>query len=94
VAPMPQAQLDDALARLCESGLAFRRGTPPDAIYTFKHALVQDAAYDALLRMVFIMRMSLNLRVIGHWLNKLRYMASRVKATTPTAFVLLVPGRP
>jgi class 3 adenylate cyclase/tetratricopeptide (TPR) repeat protein len=50
VAPMPQAQLDDALARLCQSGLAFRRGTPPDAIYTFKHALVQDAAYDSLLK--------------------------------------------
>src|SRR5689334_1411050 len=50
VAPMPQAQLDDALARLCESGLAFRRGTPPDAVYTFKHALVQDAAYDSLLK--------------------------------------------
>jgi tetratricopeptide (TPR) repeat protein len=47
---MPQAQLDDALARLSESGLAFRRGTPPDAIYTFKHALVQDAAYDSLLK--------------------------------------------
>jgi class 3 adenylate cyclase/tetratricopeptide (TPR) repeat protein len=50
VAPLPQAQLDDALARLSESGLAFRRGTPPDAIYTFKHALVQDAAYDSLLK--------------------------------------------
>jgi tetratricopeptide (TPR) repeat protein len=50
VAPMPQAQLDDALARLTESGLAFRRGTPPDATYTFKHALVQDAAYDSLLK--------------------------------------------
>jgi class 3 adenylate cyclase/tetratricopeptide (TPR) repeat protein len=50
VAPMPQAHLDDALARLCESGLAFRRGTPPDAIYSFKHALVQDAAYDSLLK--------------------------------------------
>src|SRR5690349_19167383 len=50
VAPMPQAQLDEALARLCESGLTFRRGTPPDAIYTFKHALVQDAAYDSLLK--------------------------------------------
>ena len=48
VAPMPQAQLDDALAQLSTSGLAFRRGTPPDAIYTFKHALVQDAAYDTL----------------------------------------------
>ena len=50
VAPMPQAQLDDALAQLSESGLAFRRGTPPDAVYTFKHALVQDAAYDSLLK--------------------------------------------
>ncbi len=50
VAPMPQAQLDDALAQLSASGLAFRRGTPPDAIYSFKHALVQDAAYDSLLK--------------------------------------------
>ena len=50
VAPMPQAQLDDALVRLSELGLAFRRGTPPDAVYTFKHALVQDAAYDSLLK--------------------------------------------
>ena len=39
VAPMPQAQLDDALARLCESGLAFRRGTSPDATY-LKHPLI------------------------------------------------------
>ncbi|MFL5281940.1 MAG: AAA family ATPase [Rhodopila sp.] len=50
VAPMPQAQRDEALTWLCESGLAFRRGTPPDAVYSFKHALVQDAAYDSLLK--------------------------------------------
>jgi tetratricopeptide (TPR) repeat protein len=50
VAPMPAAQLDEALARLIESGLAFRRGTPPEATYSFKHALVQDAAYDSLLK--------------------------------------------
>src|SRR6202161_4978381 len=50
VAPMPKAQLDDALVQLCAAGLAFRRGTPPDAVYTFKHALVQDAAYDSLLK--------------------------------------------
>jgi hypothetical protein len=36
--------------QLTESALAFRLGTPPDAIYTFKHALVQDAAYDSLLK--------------------------------------------
>ena len=50
VAPLPQAQLDDALTQLSASGLAFRRGTPPTATYTFKHALVQDAAYNSLLK--------------------------------------------
>jgi class 3 adenylate cyclase/tetratricopeptide (TPR) repeat protein len=50
VAPMSQANLDNALGQLSASGLAFRRGTPPDATYTFKHALVQDAAYDSLLK--------------------------------------------
>ena len=50
VAPLTTTQLDDAFAQLTESGLAFRRGTPPDAVYTFKHALVQDAAYDSLLK--------------------------------------------
>jgi predicted ATPase len=30
--------------------LVFRRGVPPDATYTFKHALVQDAAYESLLK--------------------------------------------
>jgi tetratricopeptide (TPR) repeat protein len=50
VAPMSPTQLDSALAQLTDSGLAFRRGTPPEATYTFKHALVQDAAYDSLLK--------------------------------------------
>jgi class 3 adenylate cyclase/predicted ATPase len=50
VAPHPKPELDQALAQLTASGLAFQQGTPPDAVYTFKHALVQDAAYDSLLR--------------------------------------------
>ncbi|MGA2944319.1 MAG: AAA family ATPase [Xanthobacteraceae bacterium] len=50
VAAMPQQQLDQALARLVNAELIWRRGTPPDAEYTFKHALVQDAAYGTLLR--------------------------------------------
>jgi tetratricopeptide (TPR) repeat protein len=45
VAQMPQAQVDDALTQLVSAELIFQRGTPPDAEYTFKHALVQDAAY-------------------------------------------------
>jgi predicted ATPase len=50
VAQMPQPQLDDALAQLVGAELIYRRGTPPDAEYSFKHALVQDAAYSTLLR--------------------------------------------
>ena len=50
VAPMPQQQVDDSLSQLVSAELIFRRGTPPDAEYTFKHALVQDAAYGTLLR--------------------------------------------
>jgi class 3 adenylate cyclase/tetratricopeptide (TPR) repeat protein len=50
VARMPSEQLDEALAQLVGAELIYRRGTPPDAEYTFKHALVQDAAYDSLLR--------------------------------------------
>jgi predicted ATPase/class 3 adenylate cyclase len=50
VARMPQQLLDGALAQLVDAELIFRRGTPPAAEYTFKHALVQDAAYQSLLR--------------------------------------------
>src|SRR5262249_29181242 len=50
VATMPQHQLDDALTQLERAELVFRRVTAPDAEYTFKHALVQDAAYGTLLR--------------------------------------------
>jgi class 3 adenylate cyclase/tetratricopeptide (TPR) repeat protein len=46
----PAALLDSALARLQEAALIFRRGEAPDDVYSFKHALVQDAAYDSLLR--------------------------------------------
>ncbi|MGC2460727.1 MAG: adenylate/guanylate cyclase domain-containing protein, partial [Steroidobacteraceae bacterium] len=46
----PEAELDEALQRLIAAGLLFRQGVPPHAIYLFKHALVQDAAYGTLLR--------------------------------------------
>src|SRR5262249_10392418 len=45
-----QHQVDDALGQLVGAELIFRRGAPPDAEYTFKHALVQDTAYGTLLR--------------------------------------------
>jgi class 3 adenylate cyclase/predicted ATPase len=50
VAPQAAPELDRALAQLTLSRLAFQQGTPPDAVYTFKHALVQDTAYDSLLK--------------------------------------------
>jgi class 3 adenylate cyclase/tetratricopeptide (TPR) repeat protein len=50
VASMPQPQLDGALAQLVGAELVYRRGVPPDAEYTFKHALVQDAAYQSMLK--------------------------------------------
>jgi class 3 adenylate cyclase len=49
-AGMPPQKLAEALEQLVKAELIFRRGTPPDAEYTFKHALVQDAAYSTLLR--------------------------------------------
>jgi predicted ATPase len=50
VSRLPENQLQAALARLVASELVFERGTPPGAVYSFKHALVQDAAHGSLLR--------------------------------------------
>jgi class 3 adenylate cyclase len=43
-------ELAEAMRQLVEAELVFRRGTPPDATYLFKHALVRDAAYESLLK--------------------------------------------
>ena len=50
VSRLPEDELQAALGRLVASELVFQRGTPPDAVYSFKHALVQDAAHGSLLR--------------------------------------------
>ncbi len=50
VAQNGDADLQAALGRLNEAGLVFCRGTPPQATFLFKHALVRDAAYGTLLR--------------------------------------------
>jgi class 3 adenylate cyclase/predicted ATPase len=44
------SSLKNALAKLEHAELLFRRGEPPEAIYSFKHALVRDAAYESLLK--------------------------------------------
>ena len=50
VADRPQEQLESWLDQLVASELVFRRGAPPDATYSFKHALVKDVAYQSLLK--------------------------------------------
>lgn len=59
VSSMSPSEVDRALEKLIESGLVFQRGKVPSAHYTFKHALVQDAAYDSLL---MTQRQALHLR--------------------------------
>jgi len=50
VAGLEEAALCKGLASLVEAEIVFARGEPPEATYTFKHALVQEAAYGSLLK--------------------------------------------
>src|SRR5439155_18899868 len=50
VSPLDAATLQRELGRLVEAELVYQRGLPPQATYTFKHALIQDAAYQSLLK--------------------------------------------
>jgi class 3 adenylate cyclase/tetratricopeptide (TPR) repeat protein len=45
-----ETELRHGLARLDEAEILFVRGEPPQSSYTFKHALVQEAAYESLLK--------------------------------------------
>ena len=45
-----EARLHAGLAQLVDAELLYQRGTPPAATYTFKHALIQDTAYQSLLK--------------------------------------------
>jgi class 3 adenylate cyclase/tetratricopeptide (TPR) repeat protein len=53
IAGMGEGELNASLERLVDAELVFRRGLPPDSAYTFKHALVRDAAANSLLRSEF-----------------------------------------
>jgi predicted ATPase len=50
VHPIPDEELQNAMHRATDAELVYVRGIPPDANYQFKHALIRDAAYEALLR--------------------------------------------
>ena len=50
VSPLDEATLQHGLRQLVEAELVYQRGVPPQATYLFKHALIQEAAYQSLLR--------------------------------------------
>jgi class 3 adenylate cyclase/predicted ATPase/energy-coupling factor transporter ATP-binding protein EcfA2 len=50
VSQLDETTLQRELGRLVEAELVYQRGLPPQATYTFKHALIQDAAYESLLK--------------------------------------------
>jgi class 3 adenylate cyclase len=50
VSQLDAATLQRELRRLVEAEIVYQRGVLPQAIYVFKHALIQDAAYESLLK--------------------------------------------
>jgi predicted ATPase len=50
VSPLDETTLQQGLAQLVDAELVYQRGLPPQSRYIFKHALIQDAAYQSLLR--------------------------------------------
>ena len=50
VSPLDEETLQQGLTRLVEAELVHQRGMPPQARYVFKHALVQETAYQSLLK--------------------------------------------
>jgi class 3 adenylate cyclase len=51
VAPQDEAAVQQGLAQLVEAEVLYQRGLPPRASYVFKHALIQEAASQSLLRL-------------------------------------------
>src|SRR5262249_42066541 len=50
VSQLDEATLQRELRRLVEAEIVYQRGVPPQAAYTFKHGLIQDAAAQSLLK--------------------------------------------
>src|SRR5262245_14518180 len=50
VSPLDEPTLQQGLAQLVDAELVYQRGLPPRSRYLFKHALIQDAAYQSLLK--------------------------------------------
>ena len=73
VATIPDTQMQEALLKLADAELIYARGIPPEATYQFKHALIQDAAYEGLLK---TRRKEMHRRVAQTIVDKFPAMAS------------------
>ncbi len=78
VSPLTETELDEALDGLLRSELVFLSGHKPDRTYTFKHALIRDAAYELMLR-------SKRQELHGHIAQVLRQRFSDWAETRPEA---------
>jgi tetratricopeptide (TPR) repeat protein len=78
VSSLDPSTLDGALRDLMDADLIFRSGMPPSATYTFKHALVQDAAYDSLLK---AKRQTIHGRIAGTLLSTVADIARSAPET-------------
>ena len=74
VLALQDAQLAPLLEQLVASELVHQRGTIPDALYTFKHALVQEAVYETLLKS---QRTQLQARIVEVFENEFSEMRER-----------------
>ena len=52
VAPLEEVMLQQGLRQIGDAELLYQRGLPPRAQYTFKHALIQEVAYQSVLRSI------------------------------------------
>src|SRR6202022_1642539 len=50
VSPLDEAALQEELARLAQAEILYPKGRPPRCTYIFKHALLEDALYNALVK--------------------------------------------
>src|SRR5262249_22281775 len=66
VSQLDEATLQRELGRLVEAEIVYQRGMPPQATYTFKHALIQDTAYESLLKST---RQHYHQRIARSWKN-------------------------
>lgn len=66
VAQLEEAELGRQLKQLVQAQLLYPRGSPPNATYVFKHALIGDAAYESLLKST---RQKLHAQIAGSLLS-------------------------